>query len=190
MILSLDLVLKDIDHEVLARQHVLKVAGQCVEAVVRAALRLFFVDRHSALVARVSSLALVLLVLHDAQALHLLVAVDARDHYVRAGCLVQIYVLPERLCLALGEGLALHRLELAFVLMRERLLVRQRRHAAELPVLALEFHCVKLLLDLFANIDEARLLALEWTLACLSCKFVEAHLVEPILAFLALPRVF
>ena len=46
-----------------------------------------------------------------------------------------------------------------------------------------------MLFDLFADVDEAGFLALEWALTRLLGKFIQAHLVEPILTFLALPRV-
>lgn len=68
-------------------------------------------------------------------------------------------------------------------------LVAQRLDAAESAIFALKLHRVKLFFNLFADVNEAWLLALEGTLPGLFGEFVQAHLVEPVLAFLALPGV-
>ena len=44
LILSIDLLFKDVDYKVFRRKHVLQVASKGVETMMRIPLRLFFVD--------------------------------------------------------------------------------------------------------------------------------------------------
>lgn len=92
LIFSIDLVFKDIDNEVFGGKHILKIAGQCIETVMRASLGLFSVDGHPALVALVGARATVLLMVHDVEPLDFLVTVNARHHHIGTCCLVQIYI--------------------------------------------------------------------------------------------------
>jgi len=62
-------------------------------------------------------------------------------------------------------------------------------HASQVAIFALKLHRVKLLVNLLTNIDKARLFALEGALTCLLSELVQAHLVEPVFAFFALPGV-
>ena len=70
-------------------------------------LRLFLINGHATLVAGVGSFALVRFVFHDADARYLYVTVDAGDHDVWAGSLMQVDVLAEALRAARVERLAL-----------------------------------------------------------------------------------
>ena len=65
LIFAVNLLFKNIDHEVFGCQHVLQVASECIEAMVGVLLGFFFVNRHPALVARVGPLAAVRFVLHN-----------------------------------------------------------------------------------------------------------------------------
>lgn len=67
--------------------------------------------------------------------------------------------------------------------------VAESQMTAQVFVFAVKLHRVQLLLDFFANVDEARLFALERTLASFSRKLIQTHLMEPVLALFALPRV-
>ena len=108
--------------------------------MMRIFLRLLLVDRHAALVTGVSALAIVRLVLHDADALDFLVAVDAGDHDVGAGGLMQIYILPQRLRLALIERLAFDWLVVTELVMSLHFGVAESYRAPERFILALELH--------------------------------------------------
>jgi len=167
----------------------LKIAGQCIETVMRASLGLFSVDGHPALVALVGARATVLLMVHDVEPLDFLVAVNARHHHIGTCCLVQIYIFAQGLGLALGESFALYRLIVAVLIVGLHVVVAEGQEAAQVFVFAVELHRVELLLDFFANVDEARLFALERTLACFSRKLIQTHLMEPVLALFALPWV-
>lgn len=85
--------------------------------------------------------------LHYRHPLHFLVAVDAGNHDVGAGCLVQVNLLPQALGSTLVERLALDWLEVAESIMRLHLYVAKCHWAAQVLVLALELHRVQFLLD-------------------------------------------
>jgi len=167
----------------------LEVACQCIETVMRASFRLVSVDGHPALVALVSARATVLFMVHDVESLDFLVTVNARHHHIGTGCLVQIYIFTQCLCLALGESFALYGLVVAVLVVGLHVVVAEGQVAAQVFVFAVELHRAQLLLNFFANVDEAGLFALERTLACFSRKLIQTHLMKPVLALFALPRV-
>jgi hypothetical protein len=95
-------------------------------------------------------------------------------------------LFPDALGLAHLIGRALDYGILAFGIVELCFLVGKDFVAAEVIVGALELHLLQLLLHLLLDRDEARLLALHWTLASLAAELIQTTLVEPILALFAL----
>ncbi len=190
LVLSINLVFEHIDDEVLRCKHILQVASQCIETVMRAFLSLFAVNRHSTFVASVGARAIVLLVVHNVKSLYFLVAVNARDHYIGTGCLMQIYIFPECLSFTFGKRLALNRLKIALLVMTLHHIIAQRQITSKVLVLAVELHGSEFFLNLFPYVDKAGFFALERALPGFSRKLIQTNLVEPILALFALPGVF
>ena len=140
LIFAIDFLFEHIYDEVFGGEHILQIACQSIETVMRVFLRLFLVYRHATFIASVSALAISCLVIHDGDAFDLLVAVDARDHDVGASSLVQVNVFPECLGAALVKGLALNGLVVAELIMRLHLGVAELHLTSKVAILALELH--------------------------------------------------
>lgn len=166
-VFALELLPEHLDDVVLAGEHVLEVASQCVEAVVGVLFCLLAHDGHSALATRVRAAAFLLLVVEDVHARHLRATVDAGHEHVRTDRLMLLKVLPQALGLALRKGRALDRGEAALRVVVAHLLVAEHDGAAEGRVVADEARVNQLPLDLLFDVDEARLGAQHGALASL-----------------------
>ena len=150
-ILAADFFLKDINDKVLGRKHILQIASQGIEAIMRTLLSLLLENTHSALIARVGALALILLMGHYVNTLHILVAVDAGDQNVWTRSLVHVDLSPQTLCFALLVRFTLYRLEFTELVMRLNHRIAQHLTASELFILAHELHRVQLFLYFFLD---------------------------------------
>jgi hypothetical protein len=150
-------------------------------------LGLLLVDRHTALVAGVGALTLVLLMVHDVDPLNHFAAVNAWHLNVWARCLMHFYFLPETLGLADSISLTLNRLEVANLIVMLHLVVAEHLVTAEVFILAHELHLVELLFNFLLDRYEAGFLAHHRALASLFGKLVQTNLMKSLLALFTLP---
>ena len=113
LVFATDFVFEDINNIVFGSKHVLEVACQGVETVVRISHSFFFNNGHAALATGVCASAVVLLVVHYVHSLHFCSTVNAWDQYIRTCCLMLVNLASNALGLAFGIRFALHRLEMA-----------------------------------------------------------------------------
>lgn len=189
LILPANLLPKHLNNVVFTLEHILQVAGESVETIMRVLLSFFLHNGHSALAARVSSLAPFRLVGHYVHPLYFHAAVDARHKHIRTHRLVLVNVFSNALSFALLKAVTLDKRILAVLIVRLDLCVRQDLLAPQVLVVADEGHRSELLFDISFDVDEFGVVAHHGALTGFLCEFIQTHLVEAIAALLALPRV-